>query len=87
MGSHLRSHAVASNRWIVVNRLLENRLDARQCDVASHHGRGVEGGESHSRNPEHAWTVAVRILDDSASVRVGLCQLRLKRGSGVLAIL
>ena len=87
MGRHLRSHAVATNLWVVVYWLLEDRLHPRQGDVASHHRRGVEGGESHSRNPEHAWTVAVRILDDSASVRVGLCQLRLKRGSGVLAIL
>ena len=57
MKRHLRSHAVATNVWIVVYWLLENRLNARQSDIASHHG-----------DPKHVWTVAVWILDDSAAV-------------------
>jgi len=84
---HLRSHAVATNLWIVVYRLLKDRLNSWQGYVASHHRRGVEGWESHSWNPKHTCTIAVRILDDSAPIWVGLCQLGLKWGSAVLAIL
>ena len=40
---HLRSHAIACYRGVVVYRLLEDRLDPRQGDVAPHHGGGVEG--------------------------------------------
>ena len=87
MRRHLRSHAVATNLWVVVYWLLQDRLNPRQGDVASHHRRGVEGWKSHSWNPKHACTVAVWILDDSAPIWVRLCQLGLKGGSAVLAIL
>lgn len=40
---HLRSHAIACYWGVVVYRLLEDRLDPRQGDVATHHGGGVEG--------------------------------------------